>query len=278
MCVCTRQALVSTSRRLLQPLGMAKTHISKSGGSLGGPSPLDREGKEVPDEDAMPGLSPDAPPRTFIDSLQLSDRDIEDLAKGNFLYLKRRRSGGSSGNVYDMQVVAHSAINPANYCTLSRAGITHFTGKDSEFSSLEQWEREYRLFGQMNRIPFFSKYRIWKSFVVWKKNVRRRRCADASKSLLSGLFMLNPVLRVSLLRLRRLCVAFAECKLFECDPKKTYDLEEFCALQVCMRVRGVCVVCFTCVVCECVLCVFFSVLRQPPAAFVCERVCAVDRR
>ena len=44
---------------------------------------------------------------------------------------------------------------------------------ESEFTSLEQWEREYRLFGQLHRIPFFKKYRKWKGFSVWKKSVRR---------------------------------------------------------------------------------------------------------
>lgn len=62
----------------------------------------------------------------------------------------------------------------ADYYTFSRAGVTHFVGKgDSEFTSLEQWEREYRLFGQLHAIPFFKKYRKWKAFTVWKRGVRR---------------------------------------------------------------------------------------------------------
>lgn len=62
----------------------------------------------------------------------------------------------------------------ADYYTFSRAGVTHFVGKgESEFTSLEQWEREYRLFGQLHAIPFFAKYRKWKGFSVWKKSVRR---------------------------------------------------------------------------------------------------------
>ncbi len=49
----------------------------------------------------------------------------------------------------------------ADYHTFSRAGVTHFVGKgDSEFTSLEQWEREYKLFGQLHKIPFFKKYRL----------------------------------------------------------------------------------------------------------------------
>jgi hypothetical protein len=49
----------------------------------------------------------------------------------------------------------------ADYYTFSRAGVTHFVGKgESEFTSLEQWEREYRLFGQLHAIPFFAKYRF----------------------------------------------------------------------------------------------------------------------
>jgi hypothetical protein len=220
----------------------------------------------------------DAPPpqraRTFIESLQLSDADIEGLAKGNFLYLSRKISSGAgpdgtmetmsghSGNAYDLCVVGHDGINLKDYYTFSRAGVTHFVGKggDSEFTSLEQWEREYRLFGQLYSIPFFSKYRTWKSFTVWKKGVRRDKADTAAKSLKGGLFMMNPILRVSLLRLRRLCVEVNEWKLFEYDPAKTYDLDEFVELQVCAAT---------------LMALLRSSLLHRPVAFVVSAVAAV---
>ena len=55
-----------------------------------------------------------------------------------------------------------------------RAGVTQFERADSEFTSLQVFEKEYKDYHAMARIPFFFKYRSWKTFQVWKK-VRPRR-------------------------------------------------------------------------------------------------------
>ncbi len=124
-------------------------------------------------------------------------------------------------------------VRAADYYTFSRAGVTRFVGKgESEFTSLEQWEREYRLFGQLHAIPFFAKYRKWKGFSVWRKSVRRDKSGSAGNALLNGLFVLNPVLRSALFKLRLLCIGVEEWLLFEYASDKTYTLEEFVELQV----------------------------------------------
>ena len=53
-------------------------------------------------------------PATFIDSLRLNAADVDSLAKGNFLYLKRGSAVNDlgRGNAYDLQVVPHEGINP----------------------------------------------------------------------------------------------------------------------------------------------------------------------
>lgn len=79
---------------------------------------------------------------------------------------------------YQLQVVPHEEIDPSNYFTLSRCskehtcyaiarakdlvtsmhvmwnreGVTHFRGKDSEFTPLPQWNREYRLFNKIAEV------------------------------------------------------------------------------------------------------------------------------
>ena len=55
-----------------------------------------------------------------------------------------------------------------------RAGVTQFERTDSEFTQLAVFEKEYKDYHAMARIPFFAKYRSWKTFQVWKK-VRSRR-------------------------------------------------------------------------------------------------------
>jgi len=50
---------------------------------------------------------------------------------------------------YDLKVVTHTEINPADYYTMSAAGVTHFHDGRADFNSLDQWEREWS--GEVNR-------------------------------------------------------------------------------------------------------------------------------
>ena len=167
--------------------------------------------------------------KSFLQSLRLTDRQADDLAKGNFLYVRRKK--GLMQDAYNMEVVDHLQIDPHDHYTISKGGVTHFTGDESEFTPLEQWEREYRAFNRMQRIPFFAKYRAWKSFIVWKKNVRGAKCSAASKNLKGKLFLLDPMLRTALMRLRKLCYAVSELRLFEYNAKSTATLDDFCNQQ-----------------------------------------------
>ena len=70
---------------------------------------------------------------------------------------------------------------------------------ETDFTSLDQWEREYFLYTKMMEIPFFKKYRRfagpgsilgvftrffavvnrrWKAFYFWKKLVRREKYSE----------------------------------------------------------------------------------------------------
>lgn len=174
-------------------------------------------------------------PKSFIQSLNLDERAIAELQSGNFLYLQPRDR--MDRNAYDLMVVEHYECDQADYYTMSRAGVTHFVGNDSEYTPLEQWEREYRLFAAIRRIPFFAKYRRWKNFTVWKKTIKGEHCVAASKSLDENLFLLNKTLRISLLRLRRLCVEVSTWRLFKADATQTYMLDDFCNEQATTRAQ-----------------------------------------
>ena len=92
-----------------------------------------------------------------------------EFLNGNFLYMRPTKDAQS---VYDLGVVDHSEVDMDDYHTMSRAGITHFTlSSEPEFTPLDVWEREYHLFNVIQFIPFFRKYRLWKSYTTWKKTV-----------------------------------------------------------------------------------------------------------
>jgi dynein heavy chain len=171
--------------------------------------------------------------KTFIETLEsgMNSEALQATIDGeSFLYLQP-----VDGNVYHFKVVSYSQINQDDYFTLSEAGVTHFMGgqggSSTEFTSLDQYEREYYLYSMITEIPFFKKYRAWKSFVEWKKNVSQSKIAHCKRQLQEDLFILHPLLRKSMMELRELCYKVSVYKLFRIDKENTYTLDEFCRLQ-----------------------------------------------
>lgn len=60
---------------------------------------------------------------TFVESLRLPLADLELLASGTFFYLVPQNSMFTS--VYSLRPVPHAEINPQDYFTVSKDGVTH---------------------------------------------------------------------------------------------------------------------------------------------------------
>ncbi|KAG7383179.1 hypothetical protein PHYPSEUDO_003966 [Phytophthora pseudosyringae] len=166
------------------------------------------------------------------------------VQRDSFFYLRRVDS-----NPYNLEVTTHSKINPKDYYTVSRLGITHFASDVVEFQPLQKFERENYIYSLLVKLPFFKKYRIWKGFTIWKQALSARKRVDAYVSLNNSLFILLPHLREALLQLRQACLDLQEVRLFDfehsmgpaeasgwgADPnnvlqqqqQKTYTLAEF---------------------------------------------------
>lgn len=122
---------------------------------------------------------------SFIGSLNLSPSQLHDLFKvpHTFFYLTVKQGGdkkqtgglgeteindligdgkGNSDSVYDLELVHLDQVDKNFYFTLSKEGVTQFRGKVSQFTALNQWEREYRLFHKIANINFFRVYKRWK--------------------------------------------------------------------------------------------------------------------
>ena len=152
------------------------------------------------------------------------DKAIDSPYTEEFVYLNPR-------GPYDLQIVKHDAIDPTNYYTMSRAGVTHFFQTETDFTSLDQWEREYFLFTKMMDIPFFRRFRMWKAFFFWKKYIRRTKLNKCKRFLGENLYILNPYLRPSLIALKSLCYQASKWTLFKVDPKHTLTLSQFVSAQ-----------------------------------------------
>jgi len=168
---------------------------------------------------------------SFIGSLYMSAQQLETFLEddGSFLYLQHASTVGRSA--YDLEIVDYSTTKSQEYYTLSRSGITRFQESDSDFTPLDQWEREYALFNKMRGIPFFSKYRKWKTFAVWKTNVKGANLSTARDSLQQNLFIFIPSLRDALMTIKNLCFEVASLRLIDISSDKTLTLDEFISGQ-----------------------------------------------
>ena len=71
-----------------------------------------------------------------------------------------------SGSVYDLEVVSQKEIDKNYYFTISSQGVTLFHNKESHFTPMTQWNREFELFQRVSNIKFFKLYKRWKVIFV----------------------------------------------------------------------------------------------------------------
>ena len=91
-----------------------------------------------------------------------------ELSDHEFAYMNVADTDGTTWDPYNLQIVAFADVNPNDHYTISAAGVTHCVrrGKEemTEFTQLDQWEKECGLFQQVMKIPFFSRYQSWKAY------------------------------------------------------------------------------------------------------------------
>ena len=170
---------------------------------------------------------------TFTESLQLDERYLEEFLAGNFIYLRPKR--GLQQTSYDLECVEHFEIDPKDYYTMSREGITRFSNEDSEFTRLAEWEKEFGLFNSIRKIRFFEIYRMWKSFTQWRRSFRFRKMDNAGTQITTNLPIFTPALQKTHMQLIHLCHDVSEWGLFDLNDEATVTLEEFVEQQQLQR-------------------------------------------
>ena len=69
----------------------------------------------------------------------------------------------------------YSKVNKSDYSTLSLKGVTRMiAGREPQFTDLDQWVCDLNHFNQLVKIGTFARFRMWKAFATWRKNVRSR--------------------------------------------------------------------------------------------------------
>ena len=88
-----------------------------------------------------------------------------------------------------------------------------------EFMPLEHFERGYEYHKQIMKIPFFRLYRKWKSLRTWRGAVRAKKLRTCRAALQAQLFVLDPVLSKSLLKIREYVSRVRVYKMFRVDRR-----------------------------------------------------------
>lgn len=118
----------------------------------------------------------------------------------------------------------------SSFLAMSASGVLQHNGPEVGFTSLEKWEEEYNMYCTLMKIRTFFYFRLWKAFYMWRKGIIFRKNDKARKHLESNLFILNPMLRQSLLDIKHMCycmeqVSFTNGSCFQ-DYYLFYFIEE----------------------------------------------------
>merc|ERR1712146_234739 len=122
-------------------------------------------------------------------------------------------------------------IDTSNYSTISKEGLTQYRNNESQFTTLVQFERDYKLYHLISRIRFFALYKRWKSFFIWKKSVRIKKITHAVEALQNSLFLLNPSLRRAHLSVREMSLGLNQMGMLNMKDGEIFKLEEFLSAQ-----------------------------------------------
>ncbi|KAJ3068699.1 Dynein heavy chain 6, axonemal [Podochytrium sp. JEL0797] len=164
----------------------------------------------------------------FISHLEKTPKSLE------FAYLvpinDNTKKDQAVFNPYHLAFTDYSFLTKGEgYYTMSLEGVVCVNELgNSSFTPLKQWLRERQLFNSLLKIPFFKRYRLWKSFSTWKTNVLRTKISLAKKSLNESLFLADPKLRLPIMTIHARCIDLVKRnRLVKIDYSKSYELVQF---------------------------------------------------
>ena len=130
-------------------------------------------------------------------------------------------------HAYDLVFTTFHQKNPLEYYTLSFRGISRFYHGEVQFVSLEEWERENYLFKKFSSIPFFNKYRKWKTFSLWMKKRRMNMIEQRRQFLKRTLCFLDEDLQQTFLNTRQKLYIVSKLDLLDLSLDQTRTLGQF---------------------------------------------------
>lgn len=118
---------------------------------------------QLPSSRRLTILAPGTRYQTFTEAIfahlsavQGSQNSSVGMERDSFLYLRR-----VDANPYNLVVATHAEINPKDYYTVSRTGVTHFTNNSADFVPLEKFEREHYQYSLLVAVSCHRGISLW---------------------------------------------------------------------------------------------------------------------
>ncbi|XP_044299896.1 dynein axonemal heavy chain 6 isoform X2 [Varanus komodoensis] len=134
-------------------------------------------------------------------------------------------------DTFNLKIVSYDCINKNDYYTISQTAVIHTYNGEVEYLELERWEQEYLYHRALSRITIFAIFRKWKSFNVWRKNVRSKKISACRQALQKNLFIVNACLRPAILNIQEMCYRLSDIVLCQVEKGYIYTLMEFKGTQ-----------------------------------------------
>ena len=208
-----RKFLINEDSKIIQTI-----YTNEENDMINGSKSFRREVKFLPDQDTMNN-----------DDIMLKLKDIDSfiylmkegrINPAEFIYLVK----GSSGDLYNLNIVEFSEITDKQYFTLSEKGVSKFENNmPVEFVSLKDWLKEREQYNSIKQLSFFKKFRRWRTLKKWIKILRAKKKDAVSAKLMDKLFYANPILQSLLLKHKEFCSTIEKMRFV--DSQLNFDIQ-----------------------------------------------------
>ena len=112
------------------------------------------------------------------------------------------------------------------YYTISNKGLCHFKeGQPIEFIPLLEWMKERETYYKIKNLEFFTKFRKWKTVIMWRRSCKNLKQQVARKSLKEKLFFNCPELKRVSFEVKKIFYELSQAKFINLNYTKEASQE-----------------------------------------------------
>jgi hypothetical protein len=155
---------------------------------------------------------------------------------GQSLFESRRTNKRTKGMMSRFRS-KHNKSLKKEYYTISSKGLCHFKeGQPIEFIPLMEWMKERETYYKIKNLEFFTKFRKWKTVIMWRKSCKNLKQEVARKLLKEKLIFNCPELKRVSFEVKKIFYELSQAKFINLNYTKEASqdigtIEDFVAKQ-----------------------------------------------